>query len=192
MKKCLFVFLCCLGGMINPLSSQRISMIDLPVPLDTLVKNFYKKGFTLKTKSAESTILLGKVNDEPVEMIIYPTAMTKLVRKVTLKYPPHKKWKSLKKAYTERLTMMIEKYGPIKFQRLEFLPPYKEGKGKEFEALAKQKAFWITNWGDMPYNQNLFLELEASADKCILIHFTLKDHAIKHEEEKKMSQNSLF
>jgi len=87
---------------------------------------------------------------------------------------------------------LIEKYGPIKTDKFEFIKPYCDGGKNVWEAFSKNKATVMADWGEMQYFQNLHLKYFINDDGHIYLSYTLRDEEFKYQEEKELSKNSIF
>jgi len=175
------------------LSAQRIAMVDIAGHRDSFVSRFQSKlGFERIADENKRVVMRGLINNEATDLIVYETPLTHRVYKVEVRFEAFSKWKNAKAFYLKKENALKKKYGdPVKIDE-HFNKPYCDGGGKEFEAIAKGKAAFYRDWGDMPYIQNLFLQYWIGANGHTYLSFTLKDELMKFEEEEKLTENSLF
>ncbi len=178
MNKRFCIYLLCLLSLLAPAftSAQRIAMIDMKGHPDTLALRLVKeKGFTAMTSQGDVRVLKGKLNGEPIELKIYSSPISKRVWMATAFYVPQKNYKKALVDFELKVQNLVERYG--KFESKNILKKQKTAKA---------------DWGYMQYFQNLQLVAEIVEGNRVAVHFILRDERIKHEEEKKLSENQLF
>ncbi len=178
MNKRFCIYLLCLLSLLAPAftSAQRIAMIDMKGHPDTLALRLVKeKGFTAMTSQGDVRVLKGKLNGEPIELKIYSSPISKRVWMATAFYVPQKNYKKALVDFELKVQNLVERYG--KFESKNILKKQKTAKA---------------DWGYMQYFQNLQLVAEIVEGNRVVVHFILRDERIKHEEEKKLSENQLF
>jgi hypothetical protein len=160
----------------NLSSAQRIAMIDMKGHPDTLALRLVKeKGFTSMPNQGDVRVLKGKLNGEPIELKIYSSPIGKRVWMATAFYVPQKNYKKALVDFEFKVQNLVERYG--KFESKNILKKQKTAKA---------------DWGYMQYFQNLQLVAEIVEGNRVAVHFILRDERIKHDEEKKLSENQLF
>lgn len=178
MNKRFCIYLLCLLSLLAPAftSAQRIAMIDMKGHPDTLALRLVKeKGFTAMTSQGDVRVLKGKLNGEPIELKIYSSPISKRVWMATAFYVPQKNYKKALVDFELKVQNLVERYGKVESKNI----------------LKKQKTA-KADWGYMQYFQNLQLVAEIVEGNRVVVHFILRDERIKHEEEKKLSENQLF
>ena len=172
-------------------NAQRIAMVDLKVHPDTLVEKFKAKG--LKPLNAlEKYTLVGNLQGEKVRMKIDLTPMSQQVYQVTVTYANHPMiWDSIKCSFCNRLAKLEERYSSSKNKDIVFPEGYSDGSGNELKGIAENKVHYAINWGDMPFFQNLFLQMQVNAKGEIEVLYRLRDNFMKFEEEQQMKGNEL-
>ncbi len=178
MNKRFCIYLLCLLSLLAPAftSAQRIAMIDMKGHPDTLALRLVKeKGFTAMTSQGDVRVLKGKLNGEPIELKIYSSPISKRVWMATAFYVPQKNYKKALVDFELKVQNLVERYGKVESKNI----------------LKKQKTA-KADWGYMQYFQNLQLVAEILEGNRVAVHFILRDERIKHDEEKKLSENQLF
>ncbi len=178
MNKRFCIYLLCLLSLLAPAftSAQRIAMIDMKGHPDTLALRLVKeKGFTAMPSQGDVRVLKGKLNGEPIELKIYSSPISKRVWMATAFYVPQKNYKKALVDFELKVQNLVERYGKVESKNI----------------LKKQKTA-KADWGYMQYFQNLQLVAEIVEGNRVVVHFILRDERIKHEEEKKLSENQLF
>ncbi len=178
MNKRFCIYLLCLLSLLAPAftSAQRIAMIDMKGHPDTLALILVtEKGFTAMPSQGDVRVLKGKLNGEPIELKIYSSPISKRVWMATAFYVPQKNYKKALVDFELKVQNLVERYGKVESKNI----------------LKKQKTA-KADWGYMQYFQNLQLVAEILEGNRVVVHFILRDERIKHDEEKKLSENQLF
>jgi hypothetical protein len=180
-------------GSVFTAQAQRIGMVDIKGHRDSFVLRFEQQlGFKRIADEQKKVVMRGTLNGEAADLIVFETPITQRVYKVQVRFQAFPKWKTAKEYYLNKLASLETRHGQAVKRVMHFEKPYCDGGGKEFQALKKGKAKYYHDWGDMPYNQNLFLQYWIDADQHVYVSFTLKDEFMKFEEEDKLIQNGFF
>lgn len=172
---------------------QRIAMIDIKGPTTVFIERMKKeKGFFEINGDKGLPLLRGKIKNDSVTLILHETPINHRLYKVDVRFDAIRKWKKTKKFYLAKKEKLIEKYGPIKIDKFEFIKPYCDGGRNVWEAFSKNKATVMADWGEMQYFQNLHLKYFINDDGHIYLSYTLRDEEFKYQEEKELSKNSIF
>lgn len=124
------------------------------VPIDGHVKKFVTKmkklGYTEKTQHDGAFIMKGTFTGRDAELYIAYTPKSKTVYNVGVYLDKSLSWDYLKELYNTYKEEFTKKYGAEGYPREYFEPPYKEGDGKELEALAEGKCVYASFF---PFNE---------------------------------------
>ena len=104
------------------------------------------KGYNFDTNIGNTYILKGEFTGEDAEIFVFGTKKTGTIWKVSVFFEGaySYSWKYLKLFYEKYVDLYITKYGTPTQHNEFFSYPYKEGDGKELEAIQKGKCFYNT------------------------------------------------
>ena len=167
--------------------TQRIAMYDIIGTTEEVIVPFKENlGFKLIKTDGNLTVLVGKLNNEPVTMNFYQTPMSHLVHKVVVESNQWNKqkiskndWDSSKRAFNNKFTQLENRYG--KAEKID------ETRGEVFERKKCKKPFsYKASWINMPYFQNLSLYCELQKNGNVQVTYIVKNNALKNEQELKL------
>ena len=124
------------------------------VPIDGHVKKFVAKmkklGYTEKALYDGVFIMKGTFTGRDAELYIAYTPKSKTVYNVGVYLDKSSSWDYLKELYNTYKEEFTKKYGAEGYPHEYFEPPYKEGDGKELEALTEGKCVYASFF---PFNE---------------------------------------
>ena len=119
--------------------------VSMDCDIDTFIAKLEKSGLKLNEhKYKFCNILTGNfAGEDNCNIYVMYTPQTRLVFKVMVQFPKKTSWNSLKDQYNRLKISYSVKYGdPESFEFFKY--PYKEGDGKELEAVQLEKCSYIS------------------------------------------------
>ena len=176
----------------NSLIAQKFYGVELNQNKSIVINQFIAKGFVITETLPAYTTLKGKLVNEKVELVVYQTHTSKLVRKIVIFYDAEPTWDLAKSAYNRKVELLTSKYGPLTDYAENFQSPYYEGDGYELQALSMQKATWMSVWANIENHPNLTLAVELIGSGIPMITYEINSNVAKHKEELHKAQENAY
>jgi hypothetical protein len=126
----------------NTSFSQIFDGIQISGDFNSTLEKFKSKGYIVEDISPEGATL----NLKEMEINLLKTPISNKVFKAVVYLPKKNNWNDLKSEFNKYHILFIEKYGKTSDRLNYFNIPYKEGDGKEMEALKNEKCEYWSYW----------------------------------------------
>jgi hypothetical protein len=122
--------------------SQVFDGIQISGDFNYTLNKFKNKGYIVEDVYPEGAMLVHK----DMEINLYRTPNTNKVFKAVVYLPERSNWYDLKSEFNKYHILFIEKYGKTSDRSKIFYAPYREGDGKEMEALKNENCRYWSYW----------------------------------------------
>ena len=160
--------------------AQVFDGIPVSGSLEPFLKKMEDKKYTLVSQTVGGAIMNGYLANQPIEIYIGSTPITKPVNRISIFFSECQDWEKLKTDYDAILSVFIDKYGNPDTKYNEFLAPYGDA-GNEMIAIEMDKSLFQCFWWQ---KDGANLSVQISKYKQVkIIYENIKNTALCDQEE---------
>lgn len=124
---------------VSPHNRVRFLDVEVAGDLHAFVEQMRCKGFAFVSRDEKTLVMQGKYMGSPSTLTVYFTPVSHTVYSVSVMLAPVADWRALQSQYQFYRRVMVQRHGEPGEEFSFFSFPYKEGDGKEMEAVNQDK-----------------------------------------------------